>query len=59
MNLDPLDRYTDDEIWQALDKVKLKKFIESLENRLLFMCLEGGENLRYRKLYNFFNFNLI
>ena len=47
MNLDPFEEYDDQQIWDALDKANLKKFVENLENTLLFECLEGGENLRF------------
>jgi len=47
MNLDPFEEYDDQQIWNALDKANLKKFVENLENTLLFECLEGGENLRF------------
>ena len=46
MNLDPFDEYNDHQIWEALDKANLKKFVENLENKLFFECAEGGENLR-------------
>jgi ABC-type multidrug transport system fused ATPase/permease subunit len=45
--LDPFEEYDDQQIWTALDKANLKKFVENLENTLLFECLEGGENLRF------------
>ena len=48
MNLDPFDEYNDHQIWDALDKANLKKFVENLENKLIFECSEGGENLRFR-----------
>lgn len=45
MNLDPFEQYTDEQLWIALEKSHLKSFIESLDNKLLFECSEGGENL--------------
>lgn len=43
-NLDPLSTYTDDEIWQALDRAKMKeKCLES--GGLEGIIGEGGENL--------------
>ena len=35
MNLDPFDEYNDHQIWDALDKANLKKFVENLENKLI------------------------
>lgn len=46
MNLDPYDKYSDFELWNALDKVNLKHFVEQLDNKLLFELSDGGENLR-------------
>ena len=46
MNLDPFDLHEDDEIWSALEQAHLKDFVCSLDDRLEFMCTEGGENLR-------------
>jgi ABC-type multidrug transport system fused ATPase/permease subunit len=45
MNLDPFEQYSDHEIWDALEKAHLKQFVESLEEKLLYECAEGGENL--------------
>ncbi len=44
-NLDPFESFSDDQIWRALEKAHLKEFVESLDNKLLFECSEGGENL--------------
>lgn len=46
VNLDPFDSHSDDELWSALEQVHLKDFVQSLPNKLLFECSEGGENLR-------------
>ena len=46
MNLDPFNMYTDEEIWDALEKVNMMSFIEKSGNQLLFECSESGENLR-------------
>lgn len=43
-NLDPWIRYTDDEIWSALDCVCLKTFVQKLELGLSFLIEEGGQN---------------
>ena len=45
-NIDPTNHYTDSQIWDALQDAHLKTFVESLDNKLLFECSEGGENLR-------------
>ena len=44
-NLDPLDNYSDVELWQVLHEVKLSSLVESLEGQLDFSLLERGENL--------------
>ena len=46
MNLDPFEKYNDDQIWKALEHSHLKEFIMGLENKLNYECSEGGENLR-------------
>ncbi|XP_053309482.1 ATP-binding cassette sub-family C member 3 [Spea bombifrons] len=45
MNLDPFDKYSEDEIWKALELSNLKKFVTSQPNKLEHECAEGGENL--------------
>ncbi|XP_045932388.1 multidrug resistance-associated protein 1 isoform X1 [Micropterus dolomieu] len=45
MNLDPFDRYSDEEIWRALEYSHLKNFVSGLPNKLSHECSEGGENL--------------
>ncbi|XP_063286386.1 multidrug resistance-associated protein 1-like [Pelobates fuscus] len=45
MNLDPFEKYTDEEIWTALELAHLKNFISGLPNKLSHECSEGGENL--------------
>ena len=46
MNLDPLDLHSDQEIWSALKHAHLEDYINTLPNKLLYDCAEGGENLR-------------
>jgi ABC-type multidrug transport system fused ATPase/permease subunit len=46
-NLDPLDKYTDEELFTALEHAHLKTFIDSLPDKLNYDCGEGGQNLRY------------
>ena len=47
MNLDPFDRYTDDELWVALEHAHLRDFVSSLPAGLNYEVGEGGQNLRY------------
>lgn len=46
MNLDPLDKYSDGELWEVLELCHLKEFVLSLPKKLLHEISEGGENLR-------------
>ncbi|XP_067934005.1 multidrug resistance-associated protein 1-like [Watersipora subatra] len=45
INLDPFSKYTDDKLWEVLDQVNLKQFVQSLSGGLEFECAEGGGNL--------------
>ncbi|XP_029433021.1 multidrug resistance-associated protein 1-like isoform X2 [Rhinatrema bivittatum] len=45
MNLDPFDKYSDEEIWTALELAHLKNFVVDLPDKLNHECSEGGENL--------------
>uniref|UniRef100_A0A7N5KP40 Canalicular multispecific organic anion transporter 1 n=1 Tax=Ailuropoda melanoleuca TaxID=9646 RepID=A0A7N5KP40_AILME len=45
MNLDPLDKYSDSELWQVLELCHLKEFVQSLPKKLLHEISEGGGNL--------------
>ncbi|XP_073473151.1 multidrug resistance-associated protein 1-like isoform X1 [Aquarana catesbeiana] len=45
MNLDPLDKHSDMELWNALDMCHLKDFVQSLPKKLYHDISEGGENL--------------
>ena len=55
MNLDPFERYTDKEIWKSLEHAHLKDFVATVNGGLEYMCMEGGENLRYLFLSIHFN----
>ena len=43
-NLDPCNNHTDEEIWDVLAKVDMKKTIDSLPQKLDDMVSEGGDN---------------
>ncbi|KAM9379691.1 ATP-binding cassette sub-family C member 2 [Phaethornis superciliosus] len=45
MNLDPFDRYTDEEVWKALELAHLKTYVQTLPEGLLHLVSEGGENM--------------
>ncbi|XP_041065533.1 canalicular multispecific organic anion transporter 1 [Carcharodon carcharias] len=45
MNLDPFNRYTDEEVWRSLELAHLKQYTHSLPNKLQHQVSEGGENL--------------
>ncbi|XP_035519694.1 canalicular multispecific organic anion transporter 2 isoform X1 [Morone saxatilis] len=45
MNLDPFERYTDEEVWKALQHSHLHKFVSNQPAKLELECSEGGENL--------------
>lgn len=46
MNLDPFDKYNDEEVWKALQHSHLDKFVRNNPAKLELECSEGGENLR-------------
>ncbi|CAG2181441.1 unnamed protein product, partial [Oppiella nova] len=45
MNLDPFNRYSDSQLWTALELAHLKKYANSLEAGLDHQISEGGDNL--------------
>ena len=45
VNLDPFEAYSDNDLWNALEKANLKDFVKQLDNKLDYECSEGGENL--------------
>lgn len=47
MNLDPFDKYTDEELWTALEHAHMKPFVQGLEKKMEHDIAEGGENLRW------------
>uniref|UniRef100_A0A7N8XPQ3 ATP-binding cassette, sub-family C (CFTR/MRP), member 2 n=1 Tax=Mastacembelus armatus TaxID=205130 RepID=A0A7N8XPQ3_9TELE len=45
MNLDPFDRFSDEEIWSVLELSHLKDYVAGLKEQLQHEVAEGGENL--------------
>uniref|UniRef100_A0A8D0FDG9 ABC-type glutathione-S-conjugate transporter n=1 Tax=Strix occidentalis caurina TaxID=311401 RepID=A0A8D0FDG9_STROC len=45
MNLDPLNQYSDADIWTALELTQLKNFVADLPDQLEYKCTDQGENL--------------
>ncbi|KAL9238614.1 hypothetical protein vseg_013010 [Gypsophila vaccaria] len=43
-NLDPLEEYTDDQIWEALEKCQLAEEVRKKEGKLDSLVTENGEN---------------
>uniref|UniRef100_A0A452UGL2 Multidrug resistance-associated protein 1 n=1 Tax=Ursus maritimus TaxID=29073 RepID=A0A452UGL2_URSMA len=50
MNLDPFGRYSEEDIWRALELSHLHTFVSSQPAGLDFQCSEGGENLRLQSI---------
>ncbi|XP_076017009.1 ATP-binding cassette sub-family C member 2 [Genypterus blacodes] len=45
MNLDPFDKFSDDDIWRVLELSHLKEYVAGLQEGLQLEVAEGGENL--------------
>ena len=45
LNLDPFDKYSDDELWTTLKLSHLDNFVSTLKEGLQHEITEGGENL--------------
>jgi ABC-type multidrug transport system fused ATPase/permease subunit len=44
-NVDPFVEHTDEQIWNALELIQLKPYVESLPGKLDFKVVEGGGNM--------------
>ena len=44
-NMDPFSKYTDQQLWTALEEVQLKTLVEGLPGQLNFRLRESGTNL--------------
>lgn len=44
-NLDPFNRYNDEEIWKAMEHANLKEFAQGLSGKLEHEITEGGANI--------------
>ena len=45
-NLDPFQKYSDQQIWDALELAHLKSFVADLQEQLQFQLGESGANIR-------------
>ncbi|KAM9817691.1 ATP-binding cassette sub-family C member 3 [Neosynchiropus ocellatus] len=45
MNLDPFGKYTDEDVWKALQHSHLHKYVSNQPAKLELECSEGGDNL--------------
>nr|CAH7713752.1 unnamed protein product [Callosobruchus chinensis] len=45
VNLDPFQKHTDEELWDALENCHLKQFVQNQQAGLHFEVTEGGDNL--------------
>lgn len=44
-NLDPLNKYTDNDLWSALEEVQINQWVCQLPGQLQYKVLESGSNL--------------
>ncbi|UXI19965.1 hypothetical protein NH340_JMT05908 [Sarcoptes scabiei] len=44
-NLDPFDKFTDEQLWRCLEQAHLKRFVQSLDSNLQYKICESGTNL--------------
>jgi ABC-type multidrug transport system fused ATPase/permease subunit len=50
-NLDPFEEFTNQQLWNALEKAHLSEFAHSLDKGLDYEIAEGGNNLRFDYIY--------
>lgn len=43
-NLDPFDEHSDEDLWQVLQEIQLKDYVDSLASKLQEVVADGGEN---------------
>ena len=46
MNIDPMERCSDTDIWKVLEASHLKQFVMTQPEKLMFDCGDSGSNLR-------------
>lgn len=44
-NLDPFNKYTDHELWTALEEAQIKQWVHQLPGQLQYKLIESGSNL--------------
>jgi ABC-type multidrug transport system fused ATPase/permease subunit len=49
--LDPFEEFSDEQLWDALDKAHLSEFARSLIEGLEYEIADGGNNLRFLDQY--------
>lgn len=59
MNLDPFQKFSDEEIWNVLELAHLKDYVRGLPTGLEHEVSEGGENLRFVSCINMDMFKCI
>ena len=47
MNIDPVERYDDADVWKVIQASHLKNFVMTQPEKLMYDCGESGSNLRY------------
>ena len=52
--MDPFEKYTDDEVWSALEYAHLKEYVGTLASGIEHEVSEGGENLRLVLIFEIF-----
>ena len=53
-NIDPSEKYDDDDIWKALEQAHLKAFVAALPDTIEYECGEDGENLRQENYHDMY-----